>query len=318
MIGDLWIANDRERMLTVERGDGAISERVRFRRDEVGEGFFEAAGASLRQGRFFSSADRPDAPLAAIVNEAMARRAWPGEDPVGRRFKLGPAASTNAWYTVVGVVGDMQRQGPERDAVPQVFEALAQNPPRAVEALVRTASDDPADLAGALRAAVRGVERNAPIYAVAPLETQLERCLEQRRLQTSLISGFSIMALLLAAVGIYGLIQYSIATRTQELGLRMAVGARAADIFRLVLGEGLGLCLAGLALGLAAAWWLKRLASSLLFGVDAGDPWTFAAVALLLSTVALVACYFPARRAAALDRRRAASDVSGEDESALH
>lgn len=268
---------------------------------EVSEGFFEAAEAPLRQGRLFSTADRPGTPLAAIVNQAMARRAWPGEDPIGRRFKLGPGASTNPWYTVVGVVGDMRRQGPEREAVPQMFEALAQNPPRAVEALVRTSSADPAELAGALRAAVRSVERNAPIYAVAWLETQLERYLEQRRFQTSLITGFSLMALLLAAVGIYGLIQYSVATRTQELGLRMAVGARAGDIFRLVLGEGLGLCLAGLALGLVAAWWLKRLASSLLFGVDAGDPWTFAAVSLLLATVALAACYLPARRAAALD-----------------
>jgi predicted permease len=301
MIGDLWIANDREQMLTVERGDGTVSERVRFRRDEVSAEFFEAAGTPLRQGRSFSTADRPGTPLAAIVNEAMAAKAWPGEDPVGRRLKLGPGGSANPWYTVVGVVGDMRRQGPEHEVVPQMFEALAQNPPRGVEAFVRTTSDDPAELAGALRAAVRSVERNAPIYAVAPLETQIERYLEQRRFQTSLITGFSIMALLLAAVGIYGLVQYSIATRTQELGLRMAVGARAVDIFRLVLGEGFRLCLAGLALGLVATWGLKRLASSLLFGVDAGDPWTFAAVALLLSTVALAACYFPARRAAALD-----------------
>jgi predicted permease len=301
MIGDLWIDNDREQALTVERNDGTVSERVRFRRDEASPDFFEAMGTPLLQGRFFSLADRPETPRVAIVNEALARRSWPNQDPVGRRFKLGAPESDAPWVTVVGVVADMRRQGLEREAVPQMFESLAQNPPRSVELSIRTSSDDPMAMAGALRAAVRSVERNAPIYAVAPLEQQLGNSLAQRRFETSLLSGFSTMALLLAAVGIYGLIQYSIATRTHEIGLRMAVGARGSDILRLVLGEGLRLCLAGLALGLVGAWWLGRLGSSLLFGVSAGDPWTFATASLLLTGVATAACYWPARRAAALD-----------------
>jgi predicted permease len=301
MIGDLWIANDREQLLTVERDDGTVTERVQLRRDEVSADFFEAIGTPLLQGRFFASGDRADAPRVAIVNDALARESWPEQDAVGRRFKLGPPNSQAPWITVVGVVGDMRRQGLERDAVPQMFESLAQNPPRGVEAFIRTASDDPLVMAGALRAAVRSVERNAPIYAVAPLEQQLGNYLAQRRFQTSLLTGFSVMALLLAAVGIYGLIEYSIARRTNEIGLRMAVGARTGDVLRLVLGEGLTLCVAGLALGLMSAWWLARAASSLLFGVTAGDPLTFAAVSLLLTAVALAACYFPARRAAALD-----------------
>ena len=156
-------------------------------------------------------------------------------------------------------------------------------------------------MAGALRAAVRRVEKNAPIYGVAPLEQQLGTYLTQRRFQTSLLTGFSVVALLMAAVGIYGLIQYSIATRTQEIGLRMAIGAQAGDIFRMIIGEGLTLSLTGVALGLVGAWWLGRAGSSLLFGVTASDPLTFTTVSLLLTAVAIAACYFPARRAMRVD-----------------
>lgn len=301
MIGDLWIANDREQLVTVERADETVSERTRFRRDEASADFFPTIATPLLQGRFFTSEDRPEAPRVAIVNEAMARRSWPDQDALGRRFKLGAADSAAPWFTVVGVVADMRRQGLEREPVPQMFEPLAQNPPRAVEMLVRTSSDEPSAMSGALRAAVRAVERNAPIYAVAPLARQLGDSLAERRFQTSLLTAFSAIALLLAAVGLYGLVQYSVATRTHEIGLRIAVGARSGDIFGLVVAEGLVLCIAGLALGLAGAWWLGRAGSRLLFGVTAGDPWTFATVALLLTAVVLAACYVPARRAAALD-----------------
>src|SRR5204862_2489703 len=221
--------------------------------------------------------------------------------PVGRRVKLGPPDSDRPWHTVVGVVTDMRRQGLEREAVPQMFVPLAQNPPRSVDVFIRTSSDDPLAMAGTLRAAVRRVEKNAPIFGVAPLEEQLGTYLTQRRFQTSLLTGFSVVALLMAAVGIYGLIQYSIATRTQEIGLRMALGAQAGDIFRMVIGEGLTLSLIGLALGLVGAWWLGRAGSSLLFGVTATDPLTFMTVSLLLTAVATAACYFPARGAMTVD-----------------
>jgi ABC-type antimicrobial peptide transport system permease subunit len=170
---------------------------------------------------------------------------------------------------------------------------------------VRTSSEDPLAIAGALRAAVGRVERHAPIDGVAPLEQQLGNYLAQRRFQTSLLTGFSVVALLMAAVGIYGLIQYSIATRTQEIGLRLAIGAQAGDILRMILREGLTLSLTGVAIGLLGAWWLGRAGSSLLFGVSASDPVTFATVSLLLTCVAVTACYFPARRAMRLDPIRA-------------
>ena len=298
IIDDLFHANPREQVLTVERDDGAVSERLRFTRDEVSADFFRTLGTPLLRGRFFSIGDRAEAPRVAIINDAMARRSWRGHDPVGRRVKLGPQDSDGPWYTVVGVVGDMRRQGLEREALPQMFVSLAQNhPPRDVALFIRTSLDDPLAMAGALRTAVRRVEKNAPIFGVAPLEQQLGTYLAQRRFQTSLLTGFSIVALLMAAVGIYGLIQYSVATRTQEIGLRQAIGAQAGDIFRMIIGEGLMLSLTGVALGLVGAWWLGRAGSSLLFGVTGGDPLTFTTVSLLLTAVAAAACYFPARRA---------------------
>jgi putative ABC transport system permease protein len=156
-------------------------------------------------------------------------------------------------------------------------------------------------MAGALRAAVRRVEKDAPIDGVVSLDEQLGTYLAQRRFQTSLLAGFSAVALLMAAIGIYGLIQYSVATRTQEIGLRMALGGEAGHIFRMMIGEGLTLSLSGLALGLVGAWGLGRAGSSLLAGVTASDPLTFLTVSLLLTAVAVAACYVPARRAMKLD-----------------
>jgi putative ABC transport system permease protein len=306
IIDDLFSNNPREHVLTVERDNGRVTERLRLTRDEVSADFFKTLGTPLLRGRFFSIGDRPDALRVAIINDALARRSWPGQDPVGRRFTVGPRESDGPSYTVVGVVGDMRRQGLEREALPQIFVSLAQNPPpRNVNLFVRTSSDNPQAIAGALRAAVGRVEKNAPVNGVAPLEQQLGTYLTQRRFQTSLLTGFSFVALLMAAVGIYGLIQYSMATRTQEIGLRMAIGAQAGDIFRMMITEGLRLSVTGVALGLVGALWLGRAGSSLLVGVTASDPVTFAAVSLLLTAVAIAACYFPARRATKVDPIRA-------------
>lgn len=302
IIDDLFTANPREHILTVERDTGTVSERLRLTRDEVSADFFRTLGTPLLRGRFFSIEDRLEAPRVAIINDALARRSWPGHDPVGRRFALGPRDADDLWYTVVGVVGDMRRQGLEREPLPQIFVSLAQNPPsRNVNLFTRTSSNDPLAMAGVLREAVRRVDKNAPIYGVAPLKEELGRYLTQRRFQSLLLTGFSIVALLMAALGIYGLIQYSIATRTQEIGLRMAMGAQAGDVFRMFIGEGLMLSLTGVAIGLVGAWWVGRAGSSLLFGVTATDPLTFTIVSLLLMAVAVAACYFPARRAMKVD-----------------
>jgi ABC-type antimicrobial peptide transport system permease subunit len=157
--------------------------------------------------------------------------------------------------------------------------------------------NDPVKMVGVVRAAVHQVEKDIPVYDAIALEKRLGAFLTQRRFQTSLLIAFSVMALLISAVGIYGLIQYSVATRTREIGIRMAVGAQAGEIFRMVIGEGLKLSLAGLVLGVIGALYVARAGRSFLYGVTATDPWTFVAVSLLLVGVAMTACYFPARRA---------------------
>jgi len=195
----------------------------------------------------------------------------------------------------------MHRQGLEREPIAQAFESLSQASPRSVDLFIRTTSDDPLTIAAAVRAAVRQVDKDVAIYGVAPLEERFGFYLAQRWFQTILLTGFAIVALLISTVGIYGLIQYSIATRTQEIGLRIAIGAQAGDILRMIISEGLRLTLIGLAVGLVGAWWLARAGSSLLFGVTGTDPLTFIGVSLLLTLVAAAACYFPARRAMRVD-----------------
>jgi predicted permease len=301
IIGDFFIGNSREYILTVEGNPATISGRMRLASDEVSADFFKTIGTPLRRGRFFSTADGPSSAPVAIINETMARRAWPARDPVGKRFKLGAVDSDRPWYTVVGVVGDMRMQGLEREPVAQIFQSLAQTSPRSVDLVVRSSSDDPLKLAASVGAAVHHVDKDVAIYGVAPLAEQLGAYLTQRRFQTLLLIGFSVVALVIATVGIYGLIQYSIATRTQELGLRIAIGAQASDIFRMIIAEGMRLTLVGLAIGLVGAWWLGRAGSSLLFGVSASDPLTFITVSLVLTVVATAACFFPARRAMRVD-----------------
>jgi predicted permease len=301
IIGDLFIGGNPEQILTIEGDERTVSERLRFRRDEVSAGLFKALGTPLLRGRSFSVKDGPDSPRVAIINDKMARRLWPGRNPVGRRFKLGSGNSGSLWLTVVGVVADMRRQGLENEPIPQMFEPLPQNPSRLATLLVRTSMDDPLKMAGTLQAAVRRVEKRAPVYGITTLENRLGLFLAGRRFQASLLIAFSVIALLMAAIGIYGLIQYSITARTHEIGIRMAMGAQLGEMFRMTIREGLKLSLLGLGLGLIGALWLGRAASSLLFGVTGADPLTFISVSGLLIAVATTACYFPARRAMKVD-----------------
>jgi len=300
IIGDLFVSGSAEQVVTVEGSTRTASERLRLRSDEISSGLFTAIRAPLRRGRLFGPEDGPNAPRVAIVNETMARRLWPEQDALGRRFKLGPQASDNPWLTVVGIVGDMRRQNLESEPGAQMFEPLAQNPSRLATILVRTSSD-PLGMVGAVRAAIRQADSRTPVYGVTTVATRLESFQAQRRFLTSLLMAFSLVALLLAAIGIYGVVQYSVVTRTREIGIRMAVGARPGDIFTTILGDGLKLSLAGVVLGLLGALWLAHVGSSLLFGVKATDLPTYASVSALLTVVAMAGCYFPARRAARVD-----------------
>ncbi len=296
-ISDAFISSNPERTITTEHDGEAVSERLQFRSDEVSDGLFQALGTRLRDGRFFTSRDGAESPRVAIINDALARRLWPDGDAVGRRFKRGPADAAGPWLTVVGVVDDMRRQGLETEPIPQVFEPVAQNPSGAGFLLVRTARENPLDLAATVQAAVRQVDRRAPLYGVSTLESLLRAFVTPRRFQTSIVVGFAAVALLMAAIGIYGLIQYAVSTRTKEIAIRLAVGADTRDIFRMVIGEGLTLSGTGVALGLLGAVWVGQAVRNLLFGVGAMDPLTFIAGSALLLSVALAACCVPARRA---------------------
>lgn len=301
MIGDLLTDADAEVALTVEGSAAAAPVRVSLRADEVSDGLFGTLRTPLLEGRSFSAEDGPDSPPVAIVNRTLADRLWPGGDAVGRRFKGGPRDSAAPWITVVGVAGDMHRRGLETEPGPQLFVPLAQQPSGNEQLFVRTSAEDPLDLAAAVRAAVRGVDERVPVYFVTTVEAELASELAERRFQTSLLIGFSLVAVVLAAIGIYGLMHYSVSARAREFAIRKAVGARSADVFRITMREGLALSGAGLALGLVGAVWAGRALSGLLYGVTPSDPWTFTAVSLLLTAAGAAACYLPARRSMAVD-----------------
>jgi putative ABC transport system permease protein len=279
----------------------AEASRLRFRRDEVTPDLFATLGTPLRRGRAFTADDRAGAPPVAIINEAMAAALWPGRDAIGKRFKLGGPNVNVPWFTVVGVVANMRRQGLETQPNPQLFEPLSQNPSGRGILLVRTSVESPLGLQGLLQAAVHRVDPRAVVYGAAPLDQRMDRFLQPRRLESVLLLGFALAALLIAAIGIYGLMQYSIATRTREIAIRLAIGARPAAIFLMIMGEGLKLTLAGLAIGLAGAMLLGRTISSLLYEVSSADPLTFGAVSVFLVGVAMAACYLPARRVMRLE-----------------
>jgi putative ABC transport system permease protein len=265
--------------------------------------FFQAMGTPLLLGRYFSAQDVPVSPLVAIIDESMARRYWPGQNPLGKRFKgQDPRGRNDDWLTVIGVVPDMRRAGLEKYPVPHIYEWYAQSGEgdRTSDVIVRTTGDVRA-VAAALRIEARGLSSTAILSPVTTMEQQLSDQLSPRRFETGLLGLFSIIAVLLASVGIYGVLQYSVTRRTHEMGIRMALGARPRDVLKLVAGEGAKLALLGIAIGTVVAMALTKLMASLLFGVTPTDPLTFAAVSLLLTAAAVLASYFPARRATKVD-----------------
>jgi predicted permease len=302
LTSEIFISGNPDGLITLEGASPESSDlaRIPFRRDVISEGLFETLRVPLREGRFFNAQDNQAAVPVTIINETMARQFWPGEEAVGKRFKLGPAQSANPWLTVVGVVGDMRRQSLERQPIAQIFRPYLQSSERRLIILIRT-TGDPTQIAAVVRDEIRALDKTVLINGIATLESQLDQRVAQRRFQTWLLALFSALALLLAAVGIYGLIHQSVALRAREIGTRMALGAQPRDILRLVIGQGMRLALCGVGIGLLAALGLTRVLASLLFGVTATDPMTFIAAPVLLLLVALLACYLPARRATKVD-----------------
>jgi predicted permease len=268
----------------------------------VSEGYFATVAVPLLRGRFFASIDGPQSAPVSLINQSMAKQLWPNEDPIGRRFRYGvPGETPSAWRTVVGVVGDTLPNGPESRAYPQFFLPQSQVPWTASTDIVIRIADESLPLAGSIRAAILSLSAEIPRFEVTTVTSQLEELENRRRFQTWLLSSFSAMALVLAAIGIYGLISYSVTERTAEIAIRMAVGAGRVDIMGMIMGRVLLLTGGGLMVGLAAALALSRAASTLLFGVSWTDGLTLAVTTALLLGVALAAGYIPALRATRVD-----------------
>jgi putative ABC transport system permease protein len=275
-------------------------------------GYFQTMGIPLRAGRDFNDRDTPDAPGVAIINETLARRHWPSEDPIGKRVTLDDPRDKSRppqWLTVVGVVKDV-KQNSWTDAPSNEIYVPFQHSRgffrgtaghyTSMTLVIRT-TVEPQSLAVAAQETVRSLDRNLPVSSVVTLEQVIADTLWQPRFNLQLIGIFAALAMTLAAIGLYGVMSYSVAQRTREVGLRMALGARRRDVLKLVVGQGMKLALAGVASGLLAAVALTRLMEKLLFEVSATDFSTFVLIAVLLIIVALLACWIPARRAAKVD-----------------
>jgi len=272
---------------------------------QVSANYLQTMNIPLRQGRYFDARDNAQAIPVAIVNETMARQYWPGENALGRRFKLGDPDDKDApWIQIVGVVGDIRQMGLDEPVKAEMYFPYEQikdqswYTPR--DLVIRTSSET-SSLVGAVRQVIREVDPDQPVSNIATMSEVLSTEAAERRMGMIMLVGFAALALLLASLGIYGVLAYFVTQHTSEIGVRQALGATPRNILFLVLKKGMGLTLLGVVIGLAGSFALTRLMSSLLFGVKASDPLTFVTVPLVLGLVALFACLIPARRATRID-----------------
>jgi putative ABC transport system permease protein len=275
--------------------------KVGFLSNVVSVDYFRAIGMQLRAGRGFTEWDNENAPPVVVINETMARNDYPGEDPIGKRVTYGFDGPRRIYGTIVGVVADVKRFGLEAHVPPQEYHSVLQKAAWGDLDLVARAAGDPLILANAVRRQVWAIDANMPVVDVMAMERRLAESVAPRRFQMLLFGAFAVVALALAAVGVYGVISHSVSRRTHEIGVRMALGAQPRDVLLMVIRQGITLALAGVAIGLAIALALTRMMAGLLFKVEATDPATFAVITLLLVFVALIACYIPARRATKVD-----------------
>jgi putative ABC transport system permease protein len=263
--------------------------------------YFQTMQIPLLRGRYFDAHDTADAPGVVIIDDALARKYWPNEDPLGKRITFEGTEQQPRWREVVGIVGHVKNEGLEGESRAQYYVPYAQRADSPNLFLVVRDAGDPASLAPAVRGAIAGVDKDLPVFRVMTVERVVSDSLAQRRFSMTLFAIFAGLALLLAVVGLYGVMSYTVAQRTHEIGIRVALGAQGRDVLRMVVGQGMLLVGVGVLLGLGGALALTRVMSSLLYGVSATDPLTYAGIALLLAAVALLASYVPARRAMKVD-----------------
>jgi putative ABC transport system permease protein len=261
---------------------------------------FSALGIRMKAGRGFEDRDNRAAPPVALINETMARRYWPGEDPIGKQFRLGGPPSMYPWMTVIGVAGDVRYGEMEAAPEPTIYQPLSQARGGSLSVVVRT-SGNPASLAGAIRGEVREIDRNVPMLNVREFGYYVSESFAQRRLVLALVSGFAGIALFLAAFGVYSVVSYAVTQRTGEIGLRVALGARQSGIVKLILRDGMSASICGIAMGIAGTFALTKVLTTLVYGVTPMDPLTIGLVCVLLVLVTALASYLPARRALEID-----------------
>jgi predicted permease len=265
----------------------------------VRPGYFSTVGIPLREGRDFTAHDDTSAARVAIVSETAARNLWPGKPALGQRFKFG-ADDTTGWKTVVGVVGDVTQHINGKKPPIHVYVPHMQDPLQTVILVVRH-DGDPAAMTAAIRRVIQSNDPDMPLYDARTMTEAINLGLWENRIWVSLMTVFATMALLIAAIGIYGVMAYSVAQRTQEIGIRMALGAARQDVLRLVVGQAMRLTVIGVGIGLAGAYAVTRLMASVLFGVSATDPPTFIGVTVILALSSVIAAWLPAERATRVD-----------------
>ncbi len=292
----VFVALDKPAPIRAETPSAAFSP--------VGPGYFDTLGMRLVRGRVFDDRDSETAPLVVIVNESLARRVWPGEDPVGKQLKQGWFDSKTPSREVVGIVGDVKFEGLTAETPMQIYLPMRQQPMRSVAAIVRTAAD-PAAITPAIESIVRDLDKDLPLYSVRTMDEVFDTSIARQRMSMLVFAVFASVALTLASIGLYGVVAHGVTERTHEIGIRMALGADERRVIALVIGQGLSMVLVGAIVGLVAALALSQFIESLLFGVKPTDPATFAAMIAMLLAVAALACSIPAWRATKVDPTQA-------------
>jgi putative ABC transport system permease protein len=265
----------------------------------VNEDYFAAMGIPLKMGRVFERSDGAEAPQVMVVNESFVERYLPGKEPLGHRLNFGPVEEPD-WITIVGVVGDVHHEDLALETDPEAYWPYSQRPFVNTTLVLRTAGD-PLDLAGPVRDVVRKIDPNLPVYEMRTLETLVAASVSESRFRSLLLGLFAGLALLLAAIGVYGVISYGVTQQRREIGVRMALGAARGEILRFILRGGLGLVVAGVVVGLIGAFFAGRVLESMVYDVSTRDLTTYGGVAVLIALVGLVACLVPARRATRVD-----------------